>query len=260
MQVYFFGNSDSPLLGIYHPPVSGYGQQAVLLCYPTFNEYMRTHWAFRRLAGLLSEADCHVFRFDYFGTGDSTGHGSEASVERWKADVVSAFMELKDVSVVRKISVVGARFGAALATLASTDDLEIDKLVLWDPVVSGKNYLDELIALNNSRSHIFPKISDNRAVSELMGYPFSEVLGLQIEQTDLLSMAGQRAERIFLISSEDKEEYRQMGHEFTYKPISFEHHKLNETCSWQSPEGFDQALIVNQVLVKIRDVIAGHNQ
>ena len=204
---------------------------------------------------MLSETDCHVFRFDYFGTGDSAGHGDQVSIERWKADIVSAFYELKDVSGVNRMSVVGARFGACLA-LASTDSLHIDNFVLWDPVVSGKNYLYELEALHNNRN-CFSNTNDPQNLQELMGYPLPSRLRNEIEQIDLLSLTGDGTKKISLISSENKEENFQLLDLFNHKGINFEIHRLDEPCSWQSPEDFDQTLIVNQMLHKIREIIVG---
>jgi pimeloyl-ACP methyl ester carboxylesterase len=144
MNPLFFGSSDEPLFGVYHPPQSDVGRSmGVVLCYPMGQEYMRAHRAFRQLALLLSRAGFHVLRFDYFGTGDSSGNGEDATIERWIADVGTAIDELKDTADIDEVAVVGLRLGATLASHATADRADVRQLVLWDPVVSGAAYLDE---------------------------------------------------------------------------------------------------------------------
>ena len=73
---------------------------------------MRTHWAFRKLAGFLAREGFHVLRFDYYGTGDSAGDYHESNIGQWLADIHEAADELKDRADVRDISVVGLQCGA----------------------------------------------------------------------------------------------------------------------------------------------------
>src|ERR1041385_3953899 len=130
----FFGSSDNPLFGVYHPPRGARPRDTgVLLCYPAPQEYMRTHWAFRKLAWMLAKEGFHVFRFDYFGTGDSAGATEEGRIATWRDNVVTAARELRDLASVTKVAAVGFRLGATLA--ATARDLPLTDLVLWEPVV-----------------------------------------------------------------------------------------------------------------------------
>src|SRR5262245_24413810 len=144
MNPFFFGSSERPLFGVHHPPRErGARETGVVLCYPMGQEYMRSHRAFRQLANLLTRAGQHVFRFDYFATGDSSGASGEGSLAQWLADVNQAIDELKDNASLASVSLVGLRLGAALAARASAGRADIDRLVLWDPVVLGPSYLEE---------------------------------------------------------------------------------------------------------------------
>ncbi len=50
--------------------------KSIVLCHPWGQEYLRAHRSMRQLGNLLAAAGHHVFRLDYFGTGDSGGrHG-----------------------------------------------------------------------------------------------------------------------------------------------------------------------------------------
>ena len=82
MNPFFFGSSERPLYGVHHPPRErGPRESGVVLCYPMGQEYMRSHRAFRQLANLLTRKGHHVFRFDYFATGDSSGASGEGTFE-----------------------------------------------------------------------------------------------------------------------------------------------------------------------------------
>lgn len=255
MQIYFFGDSNNPLLGTYHPPVSGYGNNAVLLCYPILHEYMRTHWAFRRLSKMLSEAGYHVFRFDYYGTGDSSGDGNEISLQQWESNVLSAFQELKDVSGAENLYVVSTRFGAALSTLASTNNGFKPKCcIFWDPVLDGRRYLEELKTLNDSRN-ISPETSGNPNFEELMGYIFPETIREEMLKLNLLPQLEACALKTTLLFSENTEESRLWGNDAVEKPEKFEILTVDESCDWDNPQIFDQALIVTKVLHTIVEII-----
>jgi len=204
---------------------------------------------------MLSDAGCHVFRFDYFGIGDSAGESGDGGVDRWKADICAAFQELKDISRATKISLVGVRFGATLAALTSVDLLSVNELVLWDPVVLGRKYIEELRAINDNLGDFFKTTRKNDNFEELMGYPFPPSLREGIEKINLLLLNQFKTNRIVLITSEEKKEYWDLRNQFEAKGNYVEHHIVSDTSKWETPEAYDQAVLVNETLHKIRDVI-----
>jgi pimeloyl-ACP methyl ester carboxylesterase len=105
----------------------------------------------RQLANMLCAAGYHVLRFDYYGTGDSAGDSHDASLHTWGEDIETAIDELRDTASVTRITLVGLRIGAALAAQVACRDKRIDSLLLWDPVVSGPEYLEELLAAMDTR-------------------------------------------------------------------------------------------------------------
>src|SRR5687768_16729988 len=115
MNPFYFGSSQRPLYGVYHPSKGRTARPVgVVLCYPLGQEYMRAHRAFRQLATLLTKNGFPVLRFDYAGTGDSAGDGSAGSVATWVEDIGAAIDELKDTAGVSRVSLVGLRAGGAL--------------------------------------------------------------------------------------------------------------------------------------------------
>jgi pimeloyl-ACP methyl ester carboxylesterase len=178
-----FGTGDRPLLGQHHPPEGEPREAGVLLCYPAPQEYQLTHWALRTLAGLLAREGFHVFRFDYTGTGDSWGGLREASVSRWCEDVRAAATELRDMAGVTQLSCVGFRLGAALATLAAPG-LDLDALVLWDPVVRGTRWLADCRALE---TRLYAELLLSPSPHELLGYELPPEIEAQLGAVDLLA-------------------------------------------------------------------------
>ena len=148
----FFGSAQRRLFGAYEAPRAGAaGTRAVLLCQPWGQEYIRAHRSVRRLASLLSASGRHVMRFDYFGTGDSMGNARDVTLAGWEKDIETAIEELRDTSGATRVALVGLRMGATLAArVASRNKKTVEALVMWDPVVSGPEYVEELLLSRRS--------------------------------------------------------------------------------------------------------------
>lgn len=202
----FFGASARPLFGVYHPPEIRARDTGVLLCYPGPQDYRHTHWAFRKLAGLLAKEGFHVFRFDYSCTGDSAGDSSEANMAQWTEDITAAARELQDSSSLRRVSIVAMRLGAPLAARACSRGLRLDDMVFWEPVVSGKKYLSELETAQEL-SLLWQRFPENntRTPDELLGYPMPSHLRSSISEIDLLAEDVGSPRRFLVVSSREHE-------------------------------------------------------
>ena len=111
----YFGTAGT-LFGIYHPPqASPARSHAIVLCYPLGHEYLRVHRSFRNLAVALSRLGFPVLRFDYAGTGDSAGDGSDTSLETAQRDLDDAIEEVRRRSGLARIAIAGLRLGATIA-------------------------------------------------------------------------------------------------------------------------------------------------
>ena len=183
MNPIYFGSSEAPLFGVYHAPAEGaIAREAVLICPPVGHEYMRAHRVLHQLAETLAAGGMHVLRFDYAGTGDSWGEAEAATLEGWRQSILTAWDELRDTSGVERISVVGMRLGATLAAHALVAARGLRTLVLWDPVVDGGVFLEEIEALQRDRIGDFEagRLGRRKPVSEdtdtIMGFAFSAAL------------------------------------------------------------------------------------
>ena len=206
MHLSYFGDSDKPLYGVYDPPRSStILDEGVLLCYPLAQEYMRSHWAFRQLVSQLVKTGFHCMRFDYFGSGDSAGSSIDGSMDQWHSDVDTGLTELRDMTGVMKLSLVGLRFGAAIAATAPLQAHKVRNLILWDPVVSGAAYLENLRKLHHSmlKDHKHYKNpwsqNTNGAPTELFGFSFSDRMLEDIQALDLL-VKGNSVLQVFFCS------------------------------------------------------------
>ena len=214
MNPFFFGTSDRPLFGVYHPPKAKQARKSgIVLCYPMGQEYMRAHRAFRQLAMGLQRAGFHVLRFDYSGTGDSGGDGLSGTVARWTEDVATAIDELKETAEVSRVSLVGLRLGASLAALAAASRDDVDCVVMWDPVVSGKSYLEELMpapALAEAGEAAAPAPGPGETLG-IMGFPVTPVLRGELERFTLFEVAAPAGSKRRVVVSHEREEYSAAG-------------------------------------------------
>jgi uncharacterized protein len=200
----FFGDRDRQLFGIYHAPEADTARDAgVVLCYPAPQEYSQSHWAFQKLATMLSAAGLHVLRFDYFATGDSYGKAEEGTLEQWTTDIEMAAQELRDVAGIRRISLVGMRLGAVLANRAVARGVRARDLVLWDPVVSGQRYVAALDAVEQIRlSQLKYPEPDQSVAGELMGHAFRPAMRELTSAVNFLAEPIGAVDRVLIVSSD----------------------------------------------------------
>jgi uncharacterized protein len=207
MKPLFLGNAQRRLYGVYHSAARS-SRHAVLLCYPGMQEYNSAHWAFRRLAATLARDGHHVMRFDYYGTGDSAGGTEDGNPTLWLEDVRQAAEELKDQSGARSLSVIGLRLGATLATLASAGGLQASRLLLWEPVISGRAYVKELETLDERRNLMLLHANRTRGRrDELLGHAFPPALRSAIEALDLADGVVPKAEKVLIFTDQPRPEH-----------------------------------------------------
>ncbi len=209
MTPYFFGAEEDPLFGVYAPPRASVARDAaVLLCAPIGMEYQRTHYAIRLVAIQLAKAGFHVLRFDYHGIGDSSGQVGTGQFDRWLDDIALAARELIEISGAQNLIIVGLRTGAVLAIEAlAKRDIETKAIVLWDPVISGSEYLSMLEELQSQL--VLLRKAPVSPTDELMGARFPQDLRTAIQGINLAERSAMPdSQSAALIVSEDSSEFR----------------------------------------------------
>ena len=257
MNPFFFGSSKSPLYGVYHPPRAGVGPaKAVLLCYPMGAEYMRAHRAFRQLTTLLVKGGAHVLRFDYFGTGDSAGEGSEATLERWSEDIGTAIDELKETAQTERVTVVGLRLGGSLAALSCTGRVDVDQLVLWDPIFDGARYVQEMLATHVAEQTARRR-SAEQATAGIHGFPLTAALRRAIGAIDLSQWPGASVRQLDVVTSSARVEADALVRGLSARGIPAMGLVCTSNGNWAESDAFGSALIPQSIIQGILGCVLG---
>ena len=204
MNPFFFGASTQALYGVYHHPNKQLARdESILLCPPFGQEYMRSHRAFRQLATLLAQQGFHVLRFDYRGTGDSSADIEDVTVQDWLNDIETAVDELKETACTRTVHIIGLRLGGLLASAAALNKkLKIKKIVLWDPVISGESYEQELQAEINKTDSSKCNLIDAQGTLHFNGFPLSQAMRNDLKAIDLCEHNAFTQKIYHIVSSE----------------------------------------------------------
>lgn len=120
-----------------------------VLYLPAFAEEMnrfRSHVSAQ--ARVLAGLGYHCLLLDPHGTGESDGEIVEGDWSHWVADGVAAGRWLQDQAG-QPLTLWGARSGALLAAdvAAAPDTPAIDGLLLWQPVLDGKLFMNQYLRL-----------------------------------------------------------------------------------------------------------------
>lgn len=250
MNPFFFGHSKRPLFGIHHAPKGAARPAGAVLCPPIGQEYMRTHRALRQLAMQLNRSGQHALRFDYTGVGDSSGNDTDATLQGWIEDIGLAIDELKDTAGVDSVSLVGIRLGASLAWLASRERRDVSQVVLWDPVVSGRDYIAELIEVSESPAHATASAVRGETIG-LGGFGMTDALRREIEAIDLCATTGHAVPADFIVVSEERPEYARLREHLAARGAASRFAFVPGTSSWVDAEQMGAVLLPQAIIQAI---------
>ncbi len=148
IQPQFFQSGDASLFGVHYAPVKNKTSHAVVICPSYGHEYARAHRNLQQLGVQLARQGCDVLRFDYAGTGNSTGDEQTSTTDDWIGNIRDATSFTRELTDCERISVIGIRLGATL--LSNCDNLNVDLRIYWDPVCHGKQYCEWLEDIHNN--------------------------------------------------------------------------------------------------------------
>lgn len=178
-------------------PKTGDSEQAVLLVPPFAEELNKSRRMLALLGRELSQAGKRVVLPDLYGTGDSGGDFADADWQTWKQDLACVTEFIIDNGA-KQIILVGLRMGCLLAAdTLLTKEVQLQKLVFWQPALSGKHVLNQFLRLRVALGMMSGKresIADLRQLAmehgevEVAGYSLSQSMIQDIDQLDMADL------------------------------------------------------------------------
>jgi alpha-beta hydrolase superfamily lysophospholipase len=242
----------------YQPPTQTKSRaHGVLICQPLGHEYSRSHRNLQQFSVQLAQQGFDVFRFDYSGTGNSSGVSESAVTADYIADIQAAASQLRAQSQCKELSIISLRMGAPLALSAAIDG--VSHHILWDPVIKGSHYIQMLekfhdAALTKLERFRLKRQSTNS--NQLYGYAMSQaqrdsLLGLSMSMDNGASESKAHTTKPVLITSSGYEQdepncsalLEHYKHLPTHDDIRW-HDRLFAESAFSSPEAY-------QVMLKV---------
>lgn len=205
---FFLEGSAGRLFCLYFGAPPNVSPAANVLYVPPFAEEMNKG---RRQAAIqardLAARGFSVLIPDLFGTGDSDGEFGDARWQTWIDDLKRAtdWMQRRRAA---PLIVWGVRFGALLAAdFLGVCETTVDRLLLWQPVISGRMHINQFLRLRiaadmiqgvqqGSTRELFGELERGRSV-EIAGYELhpdlvSEIVARDLTQLDAATLPNVR--------------------------------------------------------------------
>jgi alpha/beta superfamily hydrolase len=238
----YFGDPARALFGIYHPARRARSlPMSAVLCHPIGNEFVGAYRTMRVLADQLCEAGVSVLRFDYYGTGDSAGFAQDASAEEWLKDIDHAIEEIKGAAATEKTILIGVRLGATLAMLSAQAREDIERVVLWEPIMHGRDHIDEHLARHREWLKLGRCRVEDSTDNEALGYPFTDELIGSISNLDLETLDSIEISKILLLFHSKESEQR--GRALQRLAHQAESRVITSPDFWLGRTAFDHPLV-----------------
>ncbi len=214
---FYFGEPGRKLFGVFHPPKGRTRKTAFVFCHPYAEEKLWAHRSYVSLARDLAARGYPVLRFDFMGHGDSMGDFANGDIDSRLEDVSRAIEQVLSLSEADSVALFGLRFGGTLAALAAEWCPEVSFLILWQPIVDGGQYMQEMLRSNlSTQMTVYGKVQTNRKelVEQMRngesvdvdGYPLTGRMYDQAEQLHLGQREVSRAIPALIVQISRKED------------------------------------------------------
>jgi exosortase A-associated hydrolase 2 len=146
MEPFFLAGAQGALFCLYLAPLGRAAQAAILYHHPFAEEMHKS----RRMAALqarqLAANGYAVLQVDLSGCGDSAGDFGDARWDAWRDDARRAHAWLTERSS-GPVLLWGLRSGATLAAGVAGELPGISRLLLWQPVLDGAQFLQQFLRI-----------------------------------------------------------------------------------------------------------------
>ena len=154
----------------------------VVLVPPLLHEQPRSRRFLVEVASEFAQLGLHCLRFDFYGSGDSDGESQEADFRSMKQDLDIAVSALRERTRVSRVAMIGWRGSALPLQEWVHHGGPCDLVALWEPIVDGHSWLDELVSNDESERALrsppragIPRLTDP-SDGQLMGFGVSSRL------------------------------------------------------------------------------------
>jgi pimeloyl-ACP methyl ester carboxylesterase len=198
----WFGAEGHPMCGWWSTPGGATVTSAVVILPPIGYEYWSAHRTLRTLAERLVARGHGAFRVDFDGNGDSAGERWDAGrVAAWRRTVRDAVAEVRALGAQRVI-LMGLRLGASLA-LVEAAACDVDSVIAWVPVTSGKKFMRELRMLGLAVQPSVERPEPGDAVV-YAGVVFTAETAADLGAIDLDKLPARPAPRALVVARPDR--------------------------------------------------------
>lgn len=197
LDVFYLPLAQGDRFCLLHVPAPGTPARGAMLFVHPFAEEMNNC---RHMAALqaraFADAGWTVLQADLYGCGDSAGEFGDATWQRWIDDVIDAAAWLRAKTGHAPV-LWGMRAGCLLCVQAASRMPSVPDLVLWQPVGSGKHFLQQFLRLKVAHQIVAPTNEARIGTQELRaqlargetievaGYILAPALALPMQSAEL---------------------------------------------------------------------------
>ena len=207
---FFLGARSGRIFCIRYRPQVEPARGPVVMFVPPFGEEMNKS---RRILHLqakdLGSKGIVSWLPDLYGTGDSEGEFREATWEKWLQDVEDVLAEIV-AQENREVWFIATRLGCALAQhFLDRSGMQISGVILWQPVISGKKYISQLLRIRliqekqsgaaNANTAVIRERLRSDKILEIGGYELNHNLFAKIEQIDMVKRSWSGVRDVFVV-------------------------------------------------------------
>jgi exosortase A-associated hydrolase 2 len=268
---FFLPGPAGNLFAMYYPPAETGGDSGdVLYVHPFAGEMFASRHLIAALARGLASEGLGVLTVDLYGCGDSSGDFSDARWEIWRDDLTAAVAWLQARGRDR-LSLWGLRLGALLAMdFAARSSETYEKIVLWQPVVTGRNMLTQFFRMNLDEADrgLSPaQLTDPEARRslpdgnniEVAGYELSRELIREIDNLEIAALGKAVSGPIHWMEVSDRAgnpfhpETLRVIEEWKQRAVRVITHKSVTAPFWLFPHTTDPARLERELIGMFRD-------
>ncbi len=243
------------LFQVTYRPTAEDVRHCLVVCHPWGHEYVRSYRNLQQLGVQLAGHGLTTRRFDYSGTGNSTGERRKVSFETMREDTLEVLRDVRSSDAFDSVTLLGVRFGATVAAhaLEQFNDPKI-RLIAWDPVLDGGAFVDLLRSM-----HTYALQSQTRFIRRRRDASGDQLYGFHFDQDQQRSFAeaafpmtiGQRIATSVVFS--------QCSAGLTGTPegqfVNARVIETNEEVYWENPEFAERAFASREVASSIKKIL-----